>query len=152
MDQHTILYEVIICIFCYLLSGSLCPWGVGSERMRLSLSYTHGLCSTLTFIGFTCVISIISTCVLNNLHIDTVGYLLWGLPPPSGCHSCVGFFVCVFPLPHSSAKSWFSSHLSSIALLPSVPSRYTWRTWLGLVGCCRHHPFRSSRFSKPGLT
>lgn len=87
--------------------------------------------------GFMCVISITSPCVLNNLDVDTVGYLLRGLLSPGGC-SCAGFPFYGFLFFSSSYLCKItvcSSHVKSGALpLCSISVRY-------ISQCCGHHPF-----------
>lgn len=118
--------------------------------VRLHLRWWDHRCHTnmvfvqhTDFMGFIRVISIMSTCALINLHVDTSEYRLPGLPSSSGGCSCVGFLFWgfFFSPPHTLAKSWFGPHIWSKALLPSVLPRCTWQAWLGLFQCGRHHPF-----------
>lgn len=84
----------------------------------------------IDFMGFTCLIGIISTCAMNNLHTETVGYSLPGLLSPSGVCSCVGFlFYHFFPfliIPLQNHGLFLTCEVK--APLLSVPSQRDWRT------------------------
>lgn len=75
-------------LFFYLFTAGFHrrEWACGCRN-------THDLARTLIFTGFTWVISTISTCTLNNLYTNTVGYGLPDMLPLSGSCSCVG---CLF--------------------------------------------------------
>lgn len=88
MDQLTrTTYYSVWCSYLYffylLLSSLLREWDYHC--------HTHTVVQDTSLMGFVCVISITSTCVLNKLGVDTVGYSLRGLLSPSGDCSCAGF-------------------------------------------------------------
>lgn len=109
-----------------------------------------GLCSTSISGGSTCAISVVSTCALNNLHIDTVGYSLAGLPPPSGGCSCVGFIFYDFFF----FFFWllFIPLQNHVLLLTREVRRSRRLFHLGALWSQRTLSVHSSRLSEPVLT
>lgn len=121
MKWANIPFSLMFLFMFYLPPGSCC---IDETVIVIHTCFAQGI----DLMGFKCAVSFISTCVLNNLGIDTVGYTLSGLLSPSGSCSCVRFLFNNFlSPPHTSEKSWFALHMrSKVGTLGGQDCDWSW--------------------------